>query len=141
MSRSWPNPTSTPGADTTSAQIASLDEHTFAETGMRHLLDAEGRTMGARTLSRWSPRGLYRAAMSLLAGRPATFRAQLTALTTPKRYVAGGRGGEDLDAVRATGCDVGVVPRAGHLMMDDDLDGFVRLLVGPLPPATSVNGG
>ncbi|SEQ90756.1 alpha/beta fold hydrolase [Lentzea albida] len=130
-----------PGVGTTSAQIASLDEDTFVKTGMRHLLDAEGQTMGARTLSRWSPRGLHRTAVSLLAERPATFRAQLTALTMPKRFVAGGRSGEDLDAVRATGCDVRVVPGAGHLMMDDDLDGFVKLLVGPLPPATSVNGG
>ena len=134
-----------PGVGTMSAHIASFDEDTFAASGVQSLLDAEGETMGARTLRRWSPRGLHRTAVSLLAERPATFRAQLTALTMPKRYISGERSGEDLDALRATGCDVRVVPGAAHLMMDDNLDGFVELLAEPLgdarPPATSADGG
>ncbi|HEX7308615.1 alpha/beta hydrolase [Lentzea sp.] len=118
-----------PGVGTMSARIAGFDEDTFAASGMRAMIDAEDSPVGLRTLRRWSPRGLHRTAVSLLAERPATFRAQLTALSMPKRYISGELGGEDLDALRATGCDVRVVPAAGHLMMDDDLDGFVALLV------------
>ena len=47
-------------------------------------------------------------------------------------YISGELSGEDLDTLRATGCDVRVVPRAAHLMMDDNLDGFTRLLADPL---------
>lgn len=49
-------------------------------------------------------------------------------MSVPKRYISGELSGEDLDAVRATGCDVRVVPGAGHLMMDDNLDGFAEAL-------------
>ncbi|GGP81608.1 alpha/beta fold hydrolase [Saccharothrix coeruleofusca] len=120
-----------PGVGTMSARIASFDEDAFVAGGMRDILDAEDTTVGARTLRRWSPRGLHRTAVSLLAERPASFRAQLTALPMPKRYLSGELTGEDLDALRAAGCDVRVVPRAGHLMMDDNLDGFVGLLTDP----------
>ncbi|HUQ61573.1 alpha/beta hydrolase [Lentzea sp.] len=121
-----------PGVGTMSAQIASFDEDTFVSTGMRSIIDAEDTAVGLRTLRRWSPHGLHRTAVSLLAERPVTFREQLTALSMPKRHISGELSGEDLDALRATGCDVRVVPDAGHLMMDDDLDGFVRLLADPL---------
>ncbi|MFD5830528.1 alpha/beta fold hydrolase [Lentzea sp. NPDC060358] len=120
-----------PGVGTTSARIASLTEDEFVAHGMRDLLDEEDSPAGLRTLRRWSPRGLHRTAVSLLAERPATFRAQLTALTVPKRYISGALSGEDLGELRATGCEVRVVPAAGHLMMDDDLDGFVEALAGP----------
>ncbi|MFD4636108.1 alpha/beta fold hydrolase [Lentzea sp. NPDC058436] len=117
-----------PGVGTMSARIASFDEDDFVATGMDAMINAEDTSMGVRTLRRWSPRGLHRTAVSLLAERPATFRAQLTALSVPKRYISGELSAEDLDGLRATGCDVRVVPDAGHLMMDDNLDGFVKLL-------------
>jgi pimeloyl-ACP methyl ester carboxylesterase len=121
-----------PGVGTMSALIASFDEDAFVASGMRSVLDPADTTIGARTLRRWSPRGLHRTAVSLLAERPATFRAQLTALQMPKRYISGELSGEDLDTLRATGCDVRVVPQAAHLMMDDNPDGFARLLADPL---------
>ncbi|MFD9701861.1 alpha/beta fold hydrolase [Lentzea sp. NPDC059081] len=118
-----------PGVGTMSARIASFDEDTFV---LDDVDDPEDTSVDARMLRRWSPRGLHRTAVSLLAERPATFRAQLTALTVPKRYISGELSHEDLDSVRATGCDVRVVPGAAHMMMDDNLDGFVKLLADPL---------
>ncbi|MBP2479410.1 pimeloyl-ACP methyl ester carboxylesterase [Crossiella equi] len=117
-----------PGIGGMSAQIAGFDEETFVATGMRTILELNNSAIGVRTLRRWSPRGLHRTAVSLLAERPATFRAQLTALAVPKRYLSGELTGEDLGSLRATGCDVRVVPGAAHLMMEDNLDGFVALL-------------
>ncbi|WP_191299309.1 alpha/beta fold hydrolase [Lentzea cavernae] len=121
-----------PGVGTLSAQIASFDEDDFVASGMHSIIDADDMTTGTRTLRRWSPRGLHRTAVSLLAERPMTFRAQLTAASMPKRYISGELSAENLDALRATGSDVRVVSNAAHLMMDDNLDGFVTLLADPL---------
>ena len=121
-----------PGVGTFSALIAAFDEDTFVASGMHSITDPDSTSTDTRMLRRWSPRGLHRTAVSLLAERPSTFRAQLTAVSVPKRYISGELSGEDLDALRATGCDVRAVPDAGHLMMDDNLDGFVKLLADPL---------
>ncbi len=121
-----------PGVGTMSARIAGFDEDTFVATGVRSIIEADDTATGLRTLRRWSPRGLHRTAVSLLAERPVTFREQLTSLPMPKSYISGELSDEDLDDLRATGCDVRVVPNAGHLMMDDNLDGFVKLLTDPL---------
>jgi pimeloyl-ACP methyl ester carboxylesterase/L-amino acid N-acyltransferase YncA len=120
-----------PGVGTMSARIAAMDEDAFVADGFRRLVEAEDAADSVATLRRWSPRGLHRTAVSLLAERPATFRQQLTALRMPKRYLTGELTGEDLVALRATGCDVRVVPGAGHGLMGDNLDGFVdRLTAG-----------
>lgn len=66
--------------------------------------------------------------MSLLAERPETFRQQLGAFAGPRRYVSGELTGEELAPLRAAGCDVRVVPAAGHALMDDNLDGFVAAI-------------
>jgi pimeloyl-ACP methyl ester carboxylesterase len=118
-----------PGIGTFSAQVASTDEDTFATSGMQHLLETQDAPAFVHTLRRWSPRGLHRTAVSLLADRPTTFREQLTALGVPKHYLTGELTREDLESLRATGCDVRVVPAAGHVMMDDNLDGLVAALV------------
>lgn len=120
-----------PGVGTTSARIAGFDEDAFVARGMQSIVDAEDSAAGLRTLRRWSPRGLHRTAVSLLAERPTSFRAQLAGLSVPKRYISGELSGEDLGVLRATGCDVRIVPGAGHLMMDDNLDGFVNPLTAP----------
>ncbi|WP_433363498.1 alpha/beta fold hydrolase [Actinoplanes sp. CA-142083] len=121
-----------PGVGTISAQIAAYDEETFVATGRQRILDAlrssDADREYARTFARWSPRGLHRTAVSLLADRPATFRQQLAAFNRPRLYVSGELSREELDAVRASGCEVRVVPGAGHDLMADNLDGFVAAL-------------
>jgi hypothetical protein len=121
-----------PGVGTFSAEIIAFDEDTFAATGHRRMveeaLDRTGEAEFARTLGRWSSRGLHRTAVSLLAERPETFREQLGAFAGPRRYISGELTGEDLAPLREAGCDVRVVPAAGHALMDDNLDGFVAAI-------------
>jgi pimeloyl-ACP methyl ester carboxylesterase len=128
-----------PGVGTFSAEISAFDEDTFATTEHRRLTDdllaqdAAGDDEAgqfARTLRRWSPRGLHRTAVSLLAARPATFREQLAAFDGPRTYISGELSNEDLGPLREAGCDILVVPSAGHVIMDDNLDGFVAAIAG-----------
>jgi pimeloyl-ACP methyl ester carboxylesterase len=121
-----------PGVGTFSAEIAGYDEDTFAAQVHPLLVDrlrasAEDQQF-ARTLARWSPRGLHRTAVSLLAARPATFREQLGAFAGPRVYVSGQLTGEELEPLREAGCEVRVVPAAGHVLMWDNLDGFVEAI-------------
>jgi pimeloyl-ACP methyl ester carboxylesterase len=119
-----------PGVGTFSAQIAAYGEDEFVATGHRHFLDEHrAEPEYSRTLARWSPRGLHRTAVSLLAERPATFRKQLAAFAGPRRYLSGERTAEDLGPLRAAGCEVRVVPAAAHELMSDNLDGFVAALL------------
>ncbi|GAA2644723.1 alpha/beta fold hydrolase [Paractinoplanes durhamensis] len=119
-----------PGVGSISAEIAASDEDTFAETGHKSLVDELLKTEPeyARTVARWSARALHRTAVSLLADRPATFRAQLAAFAKPSRYLSGERSAEDLTELRKTNSEVYVVPAAAHDLMTDNLDGFVAAL-------------
>jgi hypothetical protein len=56
------------------------------------------------------------------------FRQILTETTLPRRYVSGALTGESRDQLRKAGIDVRTVPRAGHVMMTDNLDGLVEAL-------------
>jgi pimeloyl-ACP methyl ester carboxylesterase len=118
-----------PGVGTFSAEVIAHDEDTFAAAVHGRLVRAAlmgGEDEFARTLRRWSSRGLHRTAVSLLADRPATFREQLAAFEGPRLYVTGERTAEDTTAL--TGCEIRVVPDAAHVMMADNLDGFVAAL-------------
>lgn len=96
------------------------------DDAVKHTIDEHAETVIA--LARWSPRGLHRTSVSLLAERPATFREQFAAFPGPRRYISGELSREDLDPLRATGCDVRVIPAAAHELMSDNLDGFVAAL-------------
>jgi pimeloyl-ACP methyl ester carboxylesterase len=127
-----------PGVGSTSVTIAGYTEEDFLRSGYPLILgeirrqgeagDASATEWG-RTMQRWSTRGLYRASVSILADRPQTFRQQLAAFTGPRRYISGELSHEDLDPLRAIGCDVIVVEGARHDVMADNLDGFVRALL------------
>lgn len=128
-----------PGVGTLSAQIAAFDEDEFALRGHADLVaqiltaaragDVNAAQYG-RTFRRWSPRGLHRTSVSLLADRPATFRDQLTAFEREKAYISGEHTGENLAELRATGAAVRVVPDSGHVLMWDNLDGFAAAIAG-----------
>lgn len=125
-----------PGVGTFSAEIARWSEAEFAATGRKRMIDALHANAAhdpsaaelVRTVARWSADGLHRTAVSLLAQRTPTLREQLRALPMPRTFVASGECDEDLDAVAEVGCTVREVERAGHLMMNDDLDGFCSIL-------------
>jgi pimeloyl-ACP methyl ester carboxylesterase len=129
-----------PGVGTFSRAVASFTEGEFARTGhadvvLQLLSQARAGDVNAaefaRTVRRWSSRGLHRTACSLLADREPTFRSQLASLPVDRRYVSGELSRESLDGGRAAGCDVRVVPDAGHVLMTDNLDGFVAALIRP----------
>jgi pimeloyl-ACP methyl ester carboxylesterase len=126
-----------PGVGTFSTEIAAVDEDAFVDTQHARIIDglmdqaASGDVVAAqfaRTLRRWSPRGLHRTAVSLLAERPATFREQLITFDRPRHYISGARSGEHLDPLRAAGVNLHIVPAAGHVLMWDNLSGFVAAL-------------
>lgn len=126
-----------PGVGTFSVQIASVGEDDFASSEHRRIVDGLvragaggdiGAAQFARTVRRWSSRGLHRTAVSLLAERPASFRDQLAALDRPRHHISGARSDEQLGPLRDAGCCVHVVPDAGHVLMSDNLDGFVAAL-------------
>jgi pimeloyl-ACP methyl ester carboxylesterase len=128
-----------PGVGTFSAEITAFDEDTFAATEHRRIAEGllalgaagdDSAGLEARTLMRWSSRGLHRTAVSLLAERPATFRAQLGAFDGPRTYLSGELTKEDLAPLRDAGCEVHVVPSAAHMLMEDNLDGFVAAIAG-----------
>ncbi len=134
-----------PGVGTFSAEIAAHTEDAFAATEHRRIADhllGHGDGVGgqfARTLLRWSSRGLHRTAVSLLADRSATFREQLAAFAGPSLYISGELSAEDLAPLRETGCDVRVVPAAGHVLMWDGLTAAVGTAAGaglPLLPSS-----
>lgn len=128
-----------PGVGTVSAQISAWTEPRFVDTGHRQLvatlLDEAGpghqdTAEYARTMRRWSPVTLHRTAVSLLADRTPTFREQLAGLDLPRTYVSGALSAERLGPVRRAGCEIRVVPAAGHVVMADNLDGFIAALGG-----------
>jgi pimeloyl-ACP methyl ester carboxylesterase len=126
-----------PGVGSTSVEIATFSEDEFVRSGHDDMVERELRRGAtgdaisaeyARTLRRWSSRGLHRTAVSLLAERPATFREQLAAFPGERVYVSGELSREDLGPIRAIGCEVRVVPNAGHVVMVDNLDAFVAAI-------------
>ena len=127
-----------PGVGTTSAEIAAYSEEDFVRFGFSAIVggilragdngDADSAEWG-RTMQRWSTRGLYLTAVSLLAERPLTFREQLAAFDGPRRYISGALTREELAPLRKAGCEVRVVEDAGHDVMFDNLDGFVDALL------------
>ena len=130
-----------PGVGTFSAQVAAQDEDEFAERGHSRIvadLLRQGESgdvvaaQFARTVRRWSSRGLHRTAVSLLADRPASFRTQLGTFAGPREYISGALSHEDLAPLRDMGCRVRVVAAAGHVLMWDNLHGFATAVAESL---------
>lgn len=126
-----------PGVGGISTVIAAYSEDGFVAEGhatvvAETLAEAEGGDDGsaeyARTLRRWSSVTLHRTAVSLLADRAPTFRELLATAPMPRLYISGALSEEDLAAVEARGCAVRVVPTAAHVVMQDNLEGFIAAL-------------
>jgi len=94
---------------------------------------AAGQSLFYATTGRWSPLAMYRAAVSLLAERDPTFRAQLLAAPMPRAYLVGERSG-DVDAtdLAAAGVTVHVVPDAGHTMAYDNPTGYAEAIAAAI---------
>lgn len=134
-----------PNSGTFSGQITRFSERAFIERGRGMILRAlkleELRnqrfqlTSFAESVAQASPVHLHRSAVSLRAERTPTFRAQLRVLTQPRLFIAGGDCIETISGdLPRYDIDLAVIAGAGHVMMHDDPDEFVRVISGFLIP-------
>jgi len=114
--------------DRESQRIVAQGEEAFVTHGYAALQDAA--PGWAPTLRLASPTAIYRSARSLLAGTAPTTRAMFYAATMPRTFLHGDRGEPllDVEGLAASGVRVKTVANAGHMVMDDALDGYVDAL-------------
>ncbi|MBU0596243.1 alpha/beta hydrolase [Candidatus Bipolaricaulota bacterium] len=129
-----------PGPGFVSGRITAMPEQVFAALGHGEFVSAilrAGFAEYAGTFQAGDPIGLYRSALSLIAGRSPTYREHLTALPIARTYVFGEETlpDPDVDRLQEAGIDVRVVPRAGHGMMIDNPDGFAAALADAIEQA------
>ena len=83
----------------------------------------------AATVASASPQILYRSAVSLRAERTPSFRQQLAAITVPRLYISGETSDEaTASELTSIGVAFAEIRGAGHVMMADDPDAFVRIV-------------
>lgn len=115
-----------------SSGIASYTEEEFVDSGYARVLGKVG-PMWAATMRLADPRALYRTAVGLRRGSDPVMREILVALDAVERvYLQGALTGEldGADALKAAGVRVVTVPGAGHNIMFDNPDAFVRAVAG-----------
>jgi len=128
-----------PGAGTISAEITSYSEEDYIRRGHATLLQEviqealegdAGMAAYATTFHIASPHAVHRSAVGLVKGTQPTMRERLVQLSIPKAYVFGEHNLPDPDQDRLTrdGVTVLVVPQAGHAMMEENPDGFARVV-------------
>jgi pimeloyl-ACP methyl ester carboxylesterase len=122
-----------PGGGVFSRGIAAVTEDDYVAHGHDDLVRssrAEGLGIWAASLSISSPRGVHRAATSLVVGCNPTWGAQLLALTMSRTVIFGEASLPDPDAerLRHQGVLVEIVPDAGHLMAWDNPAGVALAL-------------
>jgi pimeloyl-ACP methyl ester carboxylesterase len=86
------------------------------------------------TLRLCAPHAVYRSAVSLIAAREPTLRDRLRALAMPRTFIASsdGEGVERANGLDETGVRVVTIEEAGHSMMVDQPEAFVRELQAAL---------
>lgn len=111
-----------------SSGIASCTEDEFVAGGYARVLEKVG-PVWAATMRLADPRALHRTAVGLRRGSDPVMREILTGLHAVERvYLQGEHSGElpGADALEAAGVRVVTVPHAGHNVMFDNPDAFVR---------------
>ncbi|WP_351225722.1 alpha/beta hydrolase [Streptomyces sp. NPDC002133] len=126
-----PHPPVTAG----SSGIADLPEEEFVHgDGFARVLQRIGPTWAA-TMRLADPLALHRSATSLVRGTSPTMRRMLMDCPVPRTYLQGGLSGElsGEDALVAAGVQVVTVPDAGHNVMFDAPEAFVRAVATARP--------
>jgi pimeloyl-ACP methyl ester carboxylesterase len=137
-----------PGGGVATKRIASYSEIEYLNEAHQILLEEvreaekQGDTDAAFINAAWSkadPAGLYKSSMALVELDP-TFKAQFLELPIPRTFIYGaeslpkdrnevGPDAPDPDELEAFDVQIAIVPNAGHAMMFDNLDGFVKVLM------------
>jgi pimeloyl-ACP methyl ester carboxylesterase len=115
-----------------SSGINSYGEDEFVADGYARVLDEVG-PVWAATMRLADPRALHRSAVGLRRGSDPVMREILTGLRSVERvYLQGELTGplDGADALEAAGVRVITVPGAGHNVMFDNPDAFVRAISG-----------
>ncbi|MFJ1812419.1 MULTISPECIES: alpha/beta fold hydrolase [unclassified Streptomyces] len=115
-----------------SSGIASYTEEEFVDGGYARVLGGIG-PVWAATMRLADPRALHRSAVGLRRGSDPVMREILVGLDAVDRvYLQGELTGEldGADALEAAGVRVVTVPGAGHNVMFDNPDAFVRAVAG-----------
>ena len=128
-----------PGGGPFSRKIAATSEADYVAHGHDDLVRtsrSEGFGIWAASLSISSPRGVHRAATSLVVGSNPSWGAQLRTLTMPRTVIFGETTLPDADAERLPqeGVHVEIVPEAGHLMAWENPAGLALALRRALEP-------
>ncbi|GAB7102409.1 alpha/beta hydrolase [Streptomyces phaeofaciens JCM 4814] len=114
-----------------SSGIASFTEEEFLDGEYARVLDRVG-PLWAATMRLADPRALHRTAVGLRRGSDPIMREILTGLPVERVYLQGARSGEldGAEALEASGVRVVTVPDAGHNIMFDNPDAFVKAVAG-----------
>lgn len=126
------------GGGAVSRGVAAMSQDAFAAEGHAAMV-REFRTMGsadpgaAALAGMWQladPAGIYQGAVDLVRGSEPSWREQLYRLRMPRTYLFGARSlpDSDVEELPRHGVGVGVVPDAGHGMVQDNPDGLAALL-------------
>ena len=103
-----------------SRKIGSQSSEAFLAHGYADLLARAQKSnpLWGATLAHWLPEAAWRISRSAVQGGATSWRQQLYALQKPKSYLFGGHSlpSEDVDALRAHGVRVEIIPDAGHSM-------------------------
>jgi pimeloyl-ACP methyl ester carboxylesterase len=128
-----------PGAGAISAEITSYGEREYQRTGHEKVLAGvieeagrgdPGMAAYATTFQFASPLAIYRSAAGLLRGTRPTMRQRLAGFDIPRAYVFGELNLPDQQRLAGGGADVLVIHRAGHAMMEENPEGFARVVGG-----------
>ncbi|MFD2080935.1 Pimeloyl-ACP methyl ester carboxylesterase [Actinopolymorpha cephalotaxi] len=132
-----------PGVGDLSAHVAAQTEEAFVRRGYDALRavvardeHAAGKSVFHATTGRWTPVGMHRTSVSMLADREPTFRTQLTRGLMPRALLVGEHtAGFDLGGLEPAGVTVHVVPSAAHVMTYDNPAGFATTIAAAVQPA------
>lgn len=121
--------------------IAKRSEQAFVERGFEMLKlatrrqanrgDAAARAF-QEPLQRANPTIAYRAAVSLVQERSPSFQALLEGLPHPVTLLVGARTGVETAYIEAAGIEVVRIPDAGHSMMSENPDAYIRAVASAL---------
>ena len=111
-------------AGATSRKIGSQSSEAFLGHGYSSLLTRARRKnpLWGATLAHWLPEAAWRISRSAIRGGSPSWRQQLYDLGKPKSYLFGEHTlpSEDVEALRANGVRVEIIPDAGHSMALDN---------------------
>jgi pimeloyl-ACP methyl ester carboxylesterase len=134
-------PTLDPATRTLSTHIARQSEVGFVARGYERMVHGIARQVARgdagsaaflATLRTASPLALHRSAISLLAPRAPSFRAQLEALADRATFIAGAASVIDPAPLENAGIRVLTLPDAGHTMMRDNPVAFAEAVASAL---------